>query len=279
MNEPKVDDDNLSERLLNPHMEDAMMAGEIIVDPLQAGRGMRGENQTPQYRDTPFALGFIAQLFVVTFLAIFWGFGSLRQKETNSDTQETETVSLWGFFILLILVSSASIGIAAAALDFMTNHAEQLIQASLVVSCVTLGAVVVLLFANGASGFGFCWMFVLICTALYAYSVQRRIPFASTNLKTALSAIQTNYGVCVLAYIVAAAANVWVVLWILAFLGVAFRSSACADGSCDMHMNPLVFLLMLLSYYWTSQVLQVSWTVPFFDYITDTLLHNNTFVL
>lgn len=271
MNEPKVDDDNLSERLLNPHMEDAMMAGEIIVDPLQAGRGMRGENQTPQYRDTPFALGFIAQLFVVTFLAIFWGFGSLRQKETNSDTQETETVSLWGFFILLILVSSASIGIAAAALDFMTNHAEQLIQASLVVSCVTLGAVVVLLFANGAPGFGFCWMFVLICTALYAYSVQRRIPFASTNLKTALSAIQTNYGVCVLAYIVAAAANVWVVLWILAFLGVAFRSSACADGSCDMHMNPVVFLLMLLSYYWTSQVLQVSWTVPFFDYITHTL--------
>jgi hypothetical protein len=164
---------------------------------------------------------------------------------------------------LLILVSSASIGIAAAALDFMTNHAEQLIQASLVVSCVTLGAVVVLLFSNGSPSFGFCWLFVLICTVLYAYSVQRRIPFASTNLKTALSAVQTNYGVCVLAYIVAAVANVWVVLWILAFLGVAFRSSACADGSCDMHMNHVGFLLMLLSYYWTSQVLQVRRAMPF----------------
>lgn len=249
-------------------VEAAMMAaGDIIVDPLQAGHGLRGESQTPQYRDTPFAIGFLVHLAVVFFLAIFWGLGSLKQDETitaddndNHDPNGTDTLSLWGFFFLLFLVSSSSIGIAAASLDFMTNHAEHLMQAALMISCVVLGAVVVLLFANDSPGFGFCWLFVLIFTGLYAYSVQRRIPFASANLRTALSAIQTNYGVCMLAYAVAAVANLWVIIWLLAFLGIAFRSSSttCTDGSCDMHMNPAAFGFLLLSYFWTSQVLQVS---------------------
>jgi len=198
------------------------------------------------------------QLVVVFFLAVFWGLGSLKQEETiNADTDaDTDTLSLWGFFFLLFLVSTSSIGIAATSLDFMTSHVEHLMQAALMISCVILGSVVVLLFVNDSPGLGFCVLFVLICTGLYAYSVQRRIPFASANLRTALSAIQMNYGVCMLAYAVAAVANLWVVVWLLAFLGVAFRSSTCADGSCEMHMNPVAFILLLLSYFWTSQVLQ-----------------------
>jgi hypothetical protein len=266
MEDPKGGDTHLSDRLLADDFGaqqevEAAMNGEIIVDPLQAGHGLRGESQTAQYRDTPFAVGFIAQLFVVFFFAVFWGLGSLKQEETISDDDGpgTDTLSLWGFFFLLFLVSSSSIGIAAVSLDFMTSHAEHLMQAALMVSCVVLGAVVVLLFANDSPGFGFGWLFVLICAGLYAYSVQRRIPFASANLRTALSAIQMNYGVCMLAYGVAAIANLWVVIWLLAFVGVAFRSSTCADGSCDMHMNPVAFFVLLLSYFWTSQVLQVSW--------------------
>lgn len=259
-------DPKLSERLLEDDSAaqqqqlDDVMAGEIIVDPLQAGHGLRGETQTPQYRDTPFAAVFLVQLFVVFFLAVFWGFGSLKQDEVVNadDAPVDDTLSLWGFFFLLFLVSSSSIGIAAASLDFMTSHAEHLMQASLMISCVVLAAVVVLLFANDSSGFGFCWLFVLICTGLYAYSVQDRIPFASANLRTALSAIQTNYGVCMMAYGVGMAANLWVVIWLLAFLGVAFRSSTCTDGSCDMHVSTISFVLLLLSYFWTSQVLQVS---------------------
>jgi hypothetical protein len=263
MEGPSGGDMHLSERLLadsGAQQVEAAMNGEIIVDPLQAGHGLRGESQAAQYRDTPFAVGFMVQLAMVFFLAIFWGLGSLKQEETISTDDETgtDTLSLWGFFFLLFLVSTSSIGIAAMSLDFMTTHAEHLMQAALMVSCVVLGAVVVLLFANDSSGFGFCWLFVLICTGLYAYSVQRRIPFASANLRTALSAIQMNYGVCMLAYAVAAVANLWVVIWLLAFLGVAFRSSSCTDGSCEMHMNPVAFFVLLLSYFWTSQVLQVS---------------------
>jgi hypothetical protein len=105
----------------------------------------------------------------------------------------------------------------------------------------------------------FFWLFMLVLTCLYSYSVWHRIPFAAVNLRTALSAIQTNYGVCMLAYGVAMLANVWVIFWILAFLGVSYKEStgtSCEDGYCKVNVDPISFVLLIISYYWTSQVLQ-----------------------
>ena len=129
--------------------------------------------------------------------------------------------------------------------------------------CVVLGAEIVLLFMDGSPGLGFLGLFVLICTGLYASSVQRRIPFAAANLRTALSAIQTNYGVCIVAFGVAAVANLFVLIWGLAFAGVALKVGGYSfeEGSgaeFDFHWNPFLVTFMALSYYWTAQVLQVT---------------------
>jgi hypothetical protein len=154
-------------------------------------------------------------------------------------------------------VSTLSIGLAALSLDFMIHHAESMMQISLMASCLVLGAETVLLFLDRSPGLGFIGLFVLICTALYAYSVQRRIPFAAANLRTALSAIETNYGVCMVAYAVAAAANLFVVLWLLAFAGIAFKHYGSSKDGLVFTLNPYLVIFMILSYYWTSQVLQV----------------------
>lgn len=263
------DEHNLAEPLIgNNDVETATSAlddsiGEIIVDP-QAGQTPRGESQMPEYKDAPFALVFVVQLIGILFFATFWGLGSLKQDDTMHDKEEpyTTTTSLWGFCFLLFFISSCSIGIASACLDFMTNHVEKLMQASLMICCVALSTIVVLLFANDTPGFGFCGIFVLICTGMYAYSVQNRIPFASANLKTALSAIKMNYGVCMLSYGIAFVANLWLVVWLLAFLGVSFRSSNCEDGLCQLHPSPGAIFILIASYFWTAQVLQVS-CLPF----------------
>jgi hypothetical protein len=268
MDEPKLEESGLAERLLGSDEEQAEdpMAGmgEIIVDPLQAGQGLRGESQTPEYRDSPFAIGFVVHLIVVFFLALAWGTSAMKQDDVvmEDDMDESmDTVSLWGLLWICLLASLASIGISSASLELMTRHAEQLIQTSLMTSCVVLGLMVLALFANGAAGVAFFWLFMLVLTCLYSYSVWHRIPFAAVNLRTALSAIQTNYGVCMLAYGVALLANVWVIFWILAFLGVSYKEStgtSCEDGYCKVHVDPISFFLLILSYYWTSQVLQVS---------------------
>jgi hypothetical protein len=73
MEDSAVGDKGLSERLLTEEeVHDEEDVGEFIVDPLQAGHGLRGEGQPAQYRDTPFALAFVAQLVVVLFMSIFF---------------------------------------------------------------------------------------------------------------------------------------------------------------------------------------------------------------
>jgi hypothetical protein len=263
MDYPKEEqDNNLSTGLLEDvEQQDDLMAGpvEIVVDPLQAGHGIRGEAQAPEYRDGPFAIGFIAHLVVVIILAFSWGTGSLKPESESDNSQPSgdDSVSLHGLLWLCFLTSLASIAISAASLELMTRHTEQLIQLSLITSCSILMVVAVAMFAIGAAGVAFIWLFLLVLTGLYAYSVWNRIPFAAANLRTGLSAIQTNYGVCMLAYGVAFCANFWVLTWILAFIGVTYKESTCSDGVCKSNMDPVSFVLLVISYHWTSQVLKV----------------------
>lgn len=266
MEDPKFGETNLSERLLgdeeSPSPNNNNEVDEIIVDPIQAGHTLRGEAQTAQYRDTPFALAFLGHLVVVLCLSFFVGLPAMFGSEEDRRNVQGYDFHIWGFYFLLVVVSTLSIGVASVSLDFMIHHGESMMQIALMASCVVLGADIVLLFMNGSPGLGFLGLFVLICTGLYAYSVQRRIPFAAANLRTALSAIQTNYGVCMVAYAVAVAANFFVVLWVLAFAGVAFKVGGHGfeegqHGEFDFNLNPFLVTFMILSYYWTAQVLQV----------------------
>jgi hypothetical protein len=146
---------------------------------------------------------------------------------------------------------------SAVSLQLMTHHAETLIQSSLIASCGFMTLLVVAFFMDGVVAMGCVWLVVLAITAMYAYTVWYRIPFAAANLRTALSAIQTNAGVCILGYGIALLANVWVVIWFLAFIGVSVKESKCSNGVCERNnMNGISILLLLLSYHWTSQVIK-----------------------
>jgi hypothetical protein len=262
-------------------------AGEIVVDALHAAHGLRGENQAPEYRDVSFAIAFLLHLMVVVYLAFFQGFGSLKQQETygtsngngnsnnisdgGDDTtnfasdddkpayqpDDAPSVSLWGLVWLTFLTSLMSLGIASASLKLLTKHAEQMIQISLIGSCLIFGSLFLTLLGDGAEELGFMLLLISVLTALYAYQIWNRIPFAAANLKTALSAIQTNQGVCGIAYGVALVANIWVWIWGLAITGASYSHTTCKDGVCQSHLNFFVAFFLILSYFWTAQVLKV----------------------
>jgi hypothetical protein len=229
-----------------------------------AGEGVP-EAQQPEYRDVPFAIAFVVQILVVMGLAFGWGLGALTHgNETTTSgksgsgggSADGGSVSLSGFLLLCILTCLVSIGISSAFLQFMTNHAEQLIQSSLIASCGLMGFIAVAFFFNGLVGMGVFWSIVVAITVLYAREVWYRIPSAAANLRTALSAIQTNAGVCVLAYGLSLLANLYLVVWMLAFIGVSYKESTCQNGVCQPHMNAVSIMLLVLSYHWTTQVLK-----------------------
>jgi len=236
----------------------AMMegGGDIIVENNGFGGPLPSE-----YRDAPFALAFLLHLGIVTFFATAWGFSALRQTETtddeNSDEQQhSDVVNLYGLLWLSLFTCAISIGVSAFSLRVMMHHAETLIQASLIGSCAFMVVLSVLFWIDGVVWFAVGWALMFLYTAWYANSVWHTIPFASSNLRTALSAIQTNAGVCALAYGIAGLANLWTIVWILAFVGVSFQESSCSAGVCKPHMNTVSVVFLIGSYYWTMQVFQ-----------------------
>mmetsp|Transcript_15715 Transcript_15715/g.36096 ORF Transcript_15715/g.36096 Transcript_15715/m.36096 type:complete len:549 (-) Transcript_15715:393-2039(-) len=251
--------------------------GEIVVDPGAAGFGLPFRQQQqqqqqqdgpvrPEYRDTPFALAFLVHLGAVGFFAVSWGTSSLRQdaSETHDDNDNGDhdidgdggSVYLSGLLWLSLFTCLLSIWISAVSLKVMMHHAESLIQTSLFGSCGFMLVLAVLFVLDGVYWFAAVWGLSFLLTGWYAWSVWHRIPFASANLRTALSAIQTNGGVCALAYGIAFLANLWTVLWVLAVVGVVFKESTCVAGVCKPHASAAAVAFLVLSFYWTIQVFQ-----------------------
>ena len=220
--------------------------------------------QQPEYRDTPFAIAFLIHILLVFFFAVVWGFSALRQPQQDNDNNATNddgdsnssSVSLSGLLWLCSLTCLVSIGISAVSLQVMMNHSEILIQSSLIGSCCFMVIMIILFFIDGVITVGICWCILLLITILYTRSVWNRIPFAAANLRTALSAIQTNGGICILAYGISCVAMIWTMIWSLALIGVSFKESSCVGGVCKPHMNIISIVFLILSFYWTTQVLQ-----------------------
>jgi hypothetical protein len=148
-------------------------------------------------------------------------------------------------FFLVTTSAIVSIGLSTVALGFMMQHAQELVRVALVFSIAMSLAVAVFavlmqqmllaLLALLSFAFGIC----------YAYFVWHRIPFAAANLNTALTAVRQNLGLAVVGYVMLAFAVVWSAVWMIGF------------SNYLQSYNPLFLFLLLVSFYWVHQVLQV----------------------
>ena len=98
-------------------------------------------------------------------------------------------------------------------------------------------------------------MFLFFCglSAYYAYRVWSRIPFAASNLVTAVSAVKSNLGLAFYAYWSVVVLFLWSIVWMISASSTLYVTGNCnAEGECESVNGGLVFLFML-SYYWTAQ--------------------------
>lgn len=149
--------------------------------------------------------------------------------------------------VLLLVVTSAfvSIGLSTLALNFMMKYTQDLVRVALIFSIATSLAVAVYAAILQQLLLSFLALLSFAFGICYAYMVWQRIPFAAANLNTALTAVKQNLGLALIAYIMLALAVVWSVFWLIGFSNY-FQS-----------YNPLFLFLLLVSFYWVHQVLQV----------------------
>mmetsp|Transcript_7002 Transcript_7002/g.12596 ORF Transcript_7002/g.12596 Transcript_7002/m.12596 type:complete len:720 (-) Transcript_7002:225-2384(-) len=178
-------------------------------------------------------------------------------------------------FLPLVIVASvvAAPFFTVAALGYMSRNAAQLIRASLYVA-VGLN-VLFTLFALFAGVLPSAIMHAVFAAILFCYAkaVWHRIPYAASNLRSAIVAVKANMGVGLVAFAGIPASIVWLFTWTFAFMGtltmpfmyttteVETTDSWSESGSGTQTQTDLsgagiaVVLAFILSLHWTNQVI------------------------
>ncbi|KAL3657104.1 hypothetical protein V7S43_018017 [Phytophthora oleae] len=256
--------------MIQPHNE---AIGQItaVVSPIKP------ERVEPKYQDWLFAILFVLNVGVI--FALMASLGSTTVK-TNNDLRETLSDS----YIQSVAGLAAGMAVLSMALAVLLVK---------IISSCARGMIVFVLWFNFGVAVGFVGigiaianLFLIVVGAIvvvlnwcYVRSVKRRIPLAVAHLKVAEAAIAKNPTTYVVSVAFVIVQICWVVLWVLALLGVIghLSNSATIDPSQQQlgRNNTWVFALLLLSFYWGIQVIKnvvhttVAGTVAAFWYQTE----------
>lgn len=102
----------------------------------------------------------------------------------------------------------------------------------------------------------------LLLTLGYTMYNWNRIPFAATNLYTALSAMRCTADITLLGLMGLLVSFGWCMIWTMAFVGIvnSFNNMECDEkNKCHPHVATVdlpIYLVLLLSFYWTNMVIK-----------------------
>jgi hypothetical protein len=177
-----------------------------------------------------------------------------RLLQDDEDEVDIDTDSL---ILVLAFAGLAGLIISTISLTFMMNCAQQLIKTALFFNIFVTGAMLLLALLAGVLELAIMALIGLIISSYYTYVVWNRIPFAASNLITAVSAVRANIGLAFFAYTNLIVSFLWSILWSAAFVSTFFAVGGCdAEGNCENEINGFAVFLFLVSYYWTAQVLK-----------------------
>jgi hypothetical protein len=178
--------------------------------------------------------------------------GRWLEEDGGGDEQEIE-IDPGALLSVLVVAGILSFIFSSLALGFMMRFAETLIKIALWFNIILFLVMALLSLAAGVIPSALMFLFFSGLSAYYAYRVWSRIPFAASNLVTAVSAVQDNMGLSVYAYWSGVLLFVWSILWVVSASSTIYVLGNCnEEGECESVNGGIVFLFVL-SYYWTAQ--------------------------
>lgn len=218
----------------------------------------KGEKQPKACKDVPFAIVFNLHLVAMVGVAVLFGRDILQESVngiTSSGTSDEniDANNYNGVIYTTAIIGGLTLITSSIVLTFMIQFASILIEAALIGSVVLSLIACVMSFLLGSligAVFALIFFAINICYARYVW---HRIPFATANLVTSLTVVKRNFGIILLAFVFVIVALLWSLLWTLAFSGVYDQTLVCDGETCSMNYGYL--FLLLLSYYWTHQVI------------------------
>jgi len=221
----------------NPHSENLIgNFNEEEQNTIQYGQ--QQQQQPKQYKDGIWAVAFIVHLLGMFVLI---GMNVTVNEDGGDGGNGIASVSFLLFLAELLLLSAI---LSSFTISLMMKFPTEMIKVALIFSTVLLLLISISGFIMGDVLSGGLCLFFFVITCCYVKAVWCRIPFAATNLNTALTAIRSNMGLAVIAYIMMFVAFSWSCFWLLGFANLLSANN-----------NPGLLFLLLLSFYWVQQVL------------------------
>ncbi len=233
----------------------------------------------PVYRDVLFAYLFIAHLAVFAIVGISYG-GCSTTSTAGGGQSTTDQFNYSdgnsGGTAMMTAILGTSTAIAFAVTYFITalflpKFPRLAIKASLYGNIIMFSVLGLLIFISHPNLWTFLFLLFFSGVNLwYLFSVQRFIPFASTNLKLATNAISTNFGIYFIAFAAGLIGILWMGFWTYTATGlgifsdvqIAVSQTAAESNYYDYYGPGLTDAILglkgfalLLSLYWTINVL------------------------
>jgi len=217
----------------------------------------KGEKQEVRCRDPIFAV--LLYCNVGAIAAVVGAYGTSSFEDAIAGTSD-----LSGYLYASVVTGVFAIALSAAGLSVMMACPETMVKTSLIFVVIMSGVWMVLSFVSGnivAGVIGAIFFLLMLC---YARAVWGRIPFATVNLVTAITAVRKNCGIVPLAYFFVALAFGWSLLWTVAFLAVWDETTTCESSQTNTGESVTVcgspnygyLFLLFVSYFFTHQVIQ-----------------------
>lgn len=204
---------------------------------------------SPLYQDRYWAIAFILQLIGVVALGAY--------SYINAPSIEHEETSFHSEFIqhkfaLAALYLLGGTFVSSIWMVLMRQYASCLVWSTLLAGAVS--SAVMAGFFGYTGNFVLAGVFAVFCllNCLYVYYVRHRIPFAVALLETVVDVIKRFPAIVGVSFLAILTQALWVTVWafsVMYALNLFDTTSDVDDGEAA------IYFLMLLSFYWTVQVI------------------------
>ncbi len=244
--------------------------GAMSID-IDESEWEHGEVQPQGLRDGFWAFLFIVHFCAITTLAVMGIVNMVKHSDslpedddvTSDDDDPVDILRRWLFLLALMGTIFAVPAVLANLL--LGPFSSMFIQISLVMSPLSFFITFVGSFLTMNCPVAFFSLVMAVVGTFYSVRVWHKIPFATANLQVALAAVKDNHGLWILAHLAALKSYAWIVLWSFAVMQVVLYSpnwihdndncSTDTGDNCPVSTRgKFIAVGMLLSLYWTSQV-------------------------
>lgn len=200
-----------------------------------------------------------AALFYIDIVGIVVVAGSTGDEWAAQDNTFHEEYQ--AYYHAAVICGIFGLILSGVGLQIMFCIPALLIKAALIFSLIMSAVMLIFAFIqNNIMGIIFGLIFFAL-TCCYTWCVWSRIPFATVNLVTAMTAVKANCGITVAAYIFTGFACLWSFVWAVAFYGTFNSVYTCvneeAKTGCEVSGSGYGYLfLLMLAYFFSHQVIQ-----------------------